>query len=225
MSAAPLPASVVLPSVMSADMMRTGEQVQALLAAGARGFHVDVMDARFVPNLTLGSNFARDLAALARPSGAIVDVHLMVERPGAMVDVFAPSADAISVHLEADPHAHRLLGQIREHGCRAGLALNPGTPVEAAVDLLGDLDYLNVLSVDPGFAGQRFIERSLDRIARLAELVPEGVLIEVDGGVDPATLPGARDAGASMFVSASAIFGHDDPARAYADLAALATHG
>jgi ribulose-phosphate 3-epimerase len=142
-----------------------------------------------------------------------------------MVDVFAPAADAISVHLEADPHPHRLLAQIREHGCLAGLALNPGTPVEAAADLLGDLDYVNVLAVDPGFAGQRFIARSTERIARLAELVPDGVLIEVDGGIDPATLPGARDAGASLFVSASAIFGHDDPPGAFAELAGIAAAG
>jgi ribulose-phosphate 3-epimerase len=210
---------------MSADQMRVGAQVESLLAAGARAFHVDVMDARFVPNLTLGSNFASDLAALVHPHGASVDVHLMVDRPGAMVDVFGPAADAISVHLEADPHPHRLLAQIREHGCLAGLALNPGTPVEAAADLLGDLDYVNVLSVDPGFAGQRFIARSTERIARLAELVPEGVLIEVDGGVDPDTLPGARDAGADLFVSASAIFGKDDPAAAFAELARIASAG
>ena len=207
---------------MSADMMRVGAQVESLVGAGARVFHVDVMDANFVPNLTLGSNFAADLAALVRPSGAVVDVHLMVERPGAMVDVFGPSADAISIHVEADPHPHRLLAQIREHGCRAGLALNPGTPVEAAGDLLGDLDYVNVLSVDPGFAGQRFIARSAERIARIAAMVPDGVVIEVDGGVDPDTLPVARDAGARLFVSASAVFGHPDPAAAYADLARLA---
>ena len=210
---------------MSADQMRVGAQVESLLAAGARAFHVDVMDAHFVPNLTLGSNFAADLAALAGPRGASVDVHLMVDRPGTMVDVFAPAADAISIHIEADPHPHRLLGRIREHGCLAGLALNPGTPVEAAADLLGDLDYVNVLSVDPGFAGQRFIARSLERIARLAEMVPEGVLIEVDGGIDLETLPGARDAGAGLFVSASAIFGKDDPAAAFAELAGIASTG
>ena len=207
---------------MSADMMRVGAQVEALLAAGARVFHVDVMDARFVPNLTLGSNFAADLAALVRPSGALVDVHLMVDRPGAMVDVFGQSADAVSIHVEADPHPHRLLAQIREHGCRAGLALNPGTPVEAAGDLLGDLDYVNVLSVDPGFAGQRFIARSPERIARIAAMAPAGVVIEVDGGIDADTLPAARDAGAALFVSASAIFGRSDHTAAYSELSRLA---
>jgi ribulose-phosphate 3-epimerase len=125
--------------------------------------------------------------------------------------------------MEADPHPHRLLHRIREAGCLAGIALNPGTPVEALRDIVHDADYVNVLSVDPGFAGQAFIERTPERIARLRELAPPGLVIEVDGGIELDTLPQARDVGADLFVSASAIFGHDDISRAYVELAELAS--
>lgn len=209
---------------MSADQMRAGEQVERLLDAGARVFHVDVMDAHFVPNLTLGTNFTADLAALVRPRAGVVDVHLMVERPAVVIEAFAASADAVSVHIEADPHPHRLLHQIREAECMAGIAINPGTPVEALRDVVHDADYVNVLSVDPGFAGQAFIERTPERIDRLRQLAPAGLVIEVDGGIEPDTLPLARDAGAELFVSASAIFGQDDISQAYSQLAELASH-
>lgn len=213
---------VVLPSVMSADMLRLGEQAGALMDAGARVFHVDVMDGHFVPNLTLGPDLTRAVAGLVRPRGGLVDVHLMVSRPADMIPLFAPVADAITIHVEADPHAHRLLGAIRAAGCRAGLALNPGTPVEHALELAGELDYVNVLAVNPGFAGQAFIATAPARIARLRERLPERVVVEVDGGIGPATLPEARAAGAELMVSASSIFGAPDPVAAYRDLAALA---
>lgn len=214
----------VLPSVMSADQMRTGEQVERLMDAGARVFHVDVMDAHFVPNLTLGTNFTADLADLVHSRDGVVDVHLMVERPAVVIPEFARGADAISVHIEADPHPHRLLHQIREAGCLAGIAINPGTPVEALRDIVHDADYANVLSVDPGFAGQAFIERTPARIDRLRQLAPADLIVEVDGGIEPDTLPLARNAGAELFVSASAIFGHDDISQAYRHLAELASH-
>lgn len=219
----PPPRPTVLPSLMSADQMRVGEQVRALMEAGARVFHVDVMDAHFVPNLTLGSNFTRDLAALVHPLGGVVDVHLMVDRPGEMVDVFAEAADMISIHAEADPHPHRLLNRIREHGCAAGLALNPATPLEMVTELLDDLDYVNVLAVDPGFSGQSFIARTPSRVGRLRSMLYDRIWIEVDGGIDERTLPLARDAGARLFVSASSIFGEDDPVAAFAGLEALAS--
>ena len=213
----------VLPSVMSADFLRLGEQVDALLAAGARAFHVDVMDAHFVPNLTLGPGLTAALAGPVQAAGGTVDVHLMVSRPGELIPLFAPHADAISVHLEADPHPHRLLGQIRAAGCLAGLAINPGTPVEHVAELIGELDYVNVLAVNPGFAGQGFIATTPDRVRRLAALLDGRALIQVDGGIGTATLPAARDAGAELFVSASSIFGAPDPVAAYADLAGLAS--
>lgn len=213
---------MVLPSVMSADMLHLGDQLGALVDAGCRAIHVDVMDAHFVPNLTVGPDFARAAAEPIHAAGGLVDVHLMVSRPGDVIPLFAPMADAITVHLEADPHPHRLLGQIREAGCLAGIALNPGTPVEHVGDLVELLDYVNVLAVNPGFAGQAFIGTTPGRVARLRALLPDEVAIEVDGGIGAATLPAARDAGATMFVSASSIFGTADPVAAFAGLTALA---
>jgi ribulose-phosphate 3-epimerase len=207
---------------MSADPLRVGAQLDALIAAGARAFHVDVMDAHFVPNLTLGSDFARAVAGPIHAAGGLVDVHLMVARPGDVIPLFAEAADAISVHVEADPHPHRLLAVIREAGCLAGLALNPGTPVEHVAELGDDLDYVNLLAIDPGFAGQTFLPSTPRRAERLRALLPDRVALEIDGGIAAETLPPVRDAGAGLFVSASSIFGAADPVAAYAELAALA---
>ena len=207
---------------MSADFLRLGDQIASLLDAGARIFHVDVMDGHFVPNLTVGPAFAASLAAPVRAVGGLLDVHLMVERPGALIELFAPHAGAISVHAEADPHAHRLLGRIRELGCLAGLAINPGTPIDAVEPVADLIDYVNVMSVNPGFAGQSFIPTTPHRVAELRALLPGQIAIEVDGGIDPETLPAVRDAGAGLFVSASSIFGAPDPLATYAELAELA---
>jgi ribulose-phosphate 3-epimerase len=212
----------VLPSLMSADPLRVGDQLDGLIAAGARAFHIDVMDAHFVPNLTLGPDFARAVAGPIHEAGGLVDVHLMVSRPAEVIPLFAEAADAISVHVEADPHLHRLLEGIRERGCLAGLALNPGTPVEHAAELADVLDYVNVLAVNPGFAGQRFIPATPRRVTRLRSLLPDRVAIEVDGGIGRETLPQAREAGATLFVSASSIFGAADPLAAYRELAGMA---
>jgi ribulose-phosphate 3-epimerase len=212
---------VVLPSLMSADMLRLGEQLDALIAAGTRAVHVDVMDLHFVPNLTVGPDWTRAVAGPVQAAGGTVDVHLMVDRPADAIPLFAPHADAITVHVEADPHPHRLLGLIREAGCAAGLALNPGTPVEHVAELAAELDYVNVLAVNPGFAGQSFIRTTPGRVQRLRGLLPSSVRIEVDGGIGAATLPDVRAAGASMFVSASSIFGAADPVAAYRELAGL----
>ncbi|MEQ9093040.1 MAG: ribulose-phosphate 3-epimerase, partial [Miltoncostaeaceae bacterium] len=173
--AAELHGPLVLPSVMSADMLALGAQLDALLAQGCGGIHVDVMDGHFVPNLTVGPDFARVAGGPVRAAGGVVDVHLMVERPASMLPLFTAHADAVSVHWEADPHPHRLLGLIREHGCRAGLALNPGTPVEVVREVTGLLDYVVVMSVNPGYAGQSFIAATPDRVQRLRALLPAGV--------------------------------------------------
>lgn len=206
---------------MSADFLRFGEQVDALLAAGAQVFHVDVMDAHFVPNLTLGPGFTEALAGPVRGAGALVDVHLMVERPSGMVDAFASFADAISIHIEADPDPGALLEQIRAHGCLAGLAINPGTPVDRALAFGDRCDYVNVMGVNPGYAGQSFKPETPDRVAELRAALTD-MVIQVDGGVDATTLPSVVAAGADWFVSASAIFGAPQPVEAFQALDAVA---
>jgi ribulose-phosphate 3-epimerase len=146
----------------------------------------------------------------------------MVERPATMIAAFAAAADAISIHLEADPHPHRLLGLIRELGCAAGLALNPGTPVSAIAPLVDAIDFVNLLAVNPGFSGQSFIATAPERVDEARALLSDGALIQVDGGVDSATLPPVRDAGADLFVAGSAVFHAPDPVESYRELAALA---
>jgi ribulose-phosphate 3-epimerase len=207
---------------MSADFLRLGDQIDALIGAGARVFHVDVMDGHFVPNLTVGPGFAERLAGPVREAGGVLDVHLMVERPAAMIELFAPHAGAISIHAEADAHVHRLLGRIKELDCLAGLALNPGTSLSAVEPVAHLVDFVNVMSVNPGFAGQSFIATTPERVADLWELLPDDVAIEVDGGIAASNLPAVRDAGATCFISASSIFGAADPVVAYTELAALA---
>ncbi len=208
----------VCPSLMSADAMRLGEQVEALIGAGARVFHVDVMDGRFVPNLMIGTETTRAVAGAVRPRGGVVDVHLMVERPGDAIRWFAPHADMISIHVEADPHPHQLLTEIRAAGCMAGLAINPGTPLTAIAALVDRLDYVNCMGVNPGFSGQSFIPETLSRLTTLRDILPTRVLVQVDGGIGPVNVADARASGADLLVSASAIFSAADPVVAYADL-------
>lgn len=208
----------VCPSLMSADPLRLGEQLDALLDAGARVFHVDVMDGRFVPNLMLGTHTTRGVADRVRPRGGMVDVHLMVEHPGLAIRLFAPHADMISVHVEADPHPHQLLTEIRAAGCLAGLAINPGTPISAVSELVERIDYVNCMGVNPGFSGQSFIPETLGRLECLREALPSRVLLQVDGGVGVDNAADTHALGADLIVSASAIFGTPDPVASYRDL-------
>ena len=210
------------PSILSADFARLGEQVDEVLDAGARLIHVDVMDGHFVPPITIGPLVAASVAERVHAAGGVVDVHLMIERPAAQIAEFARAgADCITIHLEADPNAHRTLGAIREAGCLAGLALNPGTPAEAASALADSADVLLCMSVNPGWGGQAFIAGSPAKVERLAAMAP-GARIEVDGGIDPATVGSVADAGASLFVAGSAIFGDPEPGEAYRRIAAAA---
>ena len=211
------------PSILSADFARLGEEVAAVERGGADLIHVDVMDGHFVPNITIGIPV---VAALKRIAGRPLDVHLMIEQPDRYVADFAKAgAGSLSVHAEAVTHLHRTLGHIKAQGVRAGVVLNPSTPIAVLEDVLLDLDFVVVMSVNPGFGGQSFIPRSLEKIARLkAMLTAAGSTapIEVDGGVDPSNVADVVRAGADVLVAGHAVFGGRDPESAARTLRALA---
>jgi ribulose-phosphate 3-epimerase len=212
----------VAPSILSADMGRLGSQVEEVMDAGARVIHFDVMDGHFVPPITIGPLVLAGIADQVHSAGGAVDVHLMIEAPERQITEFAKAgADSITFHEEATPHAHRTLGAIRELGCLAGIAINPGTPVDAVSGLEGMADIVLCMSVNPGWGGQSFIAGSPAKVERLRPLVG-AAWIEVDGGIDAGTAGPIAAAGASLFVAGSAIFGAADPAQAYADITAAA---
>jgi ribulose-phosphate 3-epimerase len=211
----------IAPSILSADFARLGEQVDAVMDAGARVIHVDVMDGHFVPPITMGPIVVQALKKRVHERDGFIDVHLMVERPERHVAYFARAgADSITAHFEATPHVHYAVQQIHEHDCRAGVAITPSTPVEAVGELLDDLDLVLCMSVNPGWGGQPFIAHTPDKLARLRALLPERVRLEVDGGVQDDTGPLVVEAGADLLVAGSHVFGADDPPAAYRKLAA-----
>lgn len=212
----------VAPSILSADMGRLGAQVAEVMDAGARVIHFDVMDGHFVPPITIGPLVLGGIADQVHEAGGAVDVHLMIEAPERQIEDFARAgADSITFHEEAMPHAHRTLAAIRELGCLAGIAINPGTPVEAVQELRGMADIVLCMTVNPGWGGQSFIETSPEKVERLAPLAGKAA-IEVDGGVDTQTAGPLAAAGAQLFVAGSAVFGATDPASAYSEIAAAA---
>ena len=216
----------VAPSILAADFARLSEQVGAVLDAGATVIHVDVMDGHFVPPISMGALVVDALAEQIHEAGALVDVHLMVERPERQIDDFAKAgADNITIHFEATPHVHYALQAVRAAGCTAGLALCPATPVAAASEVLGDIDLLLCMTVNPGWGGQEFLESSLGKLERLRALLGPGVAIEVDGGIDATTAGPCAAAGATTFVAGSAVFGAADPGSAYREIAAAALPG
>ncbi len=195
------------PSILSADFGRLGEQVAEATKAGADYIHIDIMDGRFVPQITIG---APVVAAIHSYTNLPLDVHLMIEVPEHQIKQFADAgADIITIHIEACPHIHRAVQMIKESGVKAGVALNPGTPMESLGEILADLDLVLVMTVNPGFSGQTFIEGTLDKIARLrAELDKRGLAagLEVDGGINAEVAPRVVQAGARVLVAGAAVF-------------------
>jgi ribulose-phosphate 3-epimerase len=213
----------VAPSILAADFARLGEQVEAVMDAGARVIHVDVMDGHFVPPISIGALVVDALRDLVHGRDGVLDVHLMVDRPERRIEEFAAAgADTLIVHWEATPHVHYALQAVRSAGLDAGLALNPATPPEVVTGLGAELDHVLCMTVNPGWGGQPYIDTSTAKVARLRELLGPDVPIEVDGGIDAGTARATREAGATLFVAGSSIFGADDPAAAYSEIAAAA---
>jgi ribulose-phosphate 3-epimerase len=209
----------IAPSVLSADLGRLSEQIDSAIAGGAEWLHIDVMDGHFVPSLTFGAPLVR---ALRRLTTLPLDVHLMVERPERYLAEFADAgATVFTLHPEATVHVQRHLATARELGMRAGIALNPSTPVALLEEVVGDVDLVLVMSVNPGYGGQSYIPRSTDKIRRaraLLDRLGSPAVLEVDGGITNDTITEAWGAGADTFVAGTAIFGAPDPAHAVLEL-------
>jgi ribulose-phosphate 3-epimerase len=219
-------APLLAPSLLAADFTRLADALSMLESAQRCVVHVDVMDGHFVPNITIGMPV---VAALRQETRLALDCHLMIEDPARYALEFVQAgADWVSIHQEADPHCHRTLGAIRQAGAKAGIVLNPGTPVEVLTDLVGCFDFVLLMSVNPGFGGQSFIPRVLDKIRRLDAIrtqTAEPFMIEVDGGVCLDNAAALVSAGADVLVAGNAVFKAQDPLRTIADLVAAMDAG
>lgn len=210
--------TIVAPSILSADFLRLGEAIQMVEESEAEWVHCDIMDGHFVPNISYGIPIVK---AVRPATKKVVDCHLMIEHPELYVEVFAAAgADMITVHQEACVHLNRQVAQIHDLGCKAGVALNPATPVETLVDILHAVDMVLIMSVNPGFGGQKFIPRALDKVRRLRALAPD-LLIQVDGGVNAETGAKLVAAGADVLVAGSYVFGAEEPREAIHSLYVL----
>ena len=209
----------IAPSILSADFTRLGEQIATVERAGASILHVDVMDGRFVPNITVGLPVVK---TISRATRLPIDAHLMIVEPGRYAEQFVKAgAKMVSIHIEADPHAHRTLAGIRAAGGLAGIVINPATSLDALDEVIKFVDYVLVMSVNPGFGGQEFIPESLEKVRRLRKMIDErelNVRIEIDGGINADNIAEVTGAGAEIVVAGSAIFGASDPAVALRQL-------
>ncbi len=209
----------IAPSILSADFTRLGAEIEAVERGGAGVVHVDVMDGHFVPNITVGLPVVK---AVRRATGLVVDTHLMISEPGRYAAEFVEAgAQMVSVHVEIDPHLHRTLMSIKDKGAQAGIAINPATSLSALEESLQFADFILLMSVNPGFGGQKFIPSSLDKLRRLRRMIDERGLatrIEIDGGIDRTNIAEIAGAGAEIIVSGSAVFNTNDPAQAVREL-------
>lgn len=211
----------IAPSILSADFSKLGAEVQRVVAAGAEYIHIDVMDGTFVPNITIGALVVK---SLRKVTDAVFDVHLMVEHPETQIKAFAEAgADIICFHIETAKHPHRIVQEIHDAGCRAAIALNPGTSLAMIEELLQDLDMVLIMTVNPGFGGQKFIASTLDKIHMLSHTIHDmgyDCDIEVDGGINEETAALVTSAGANVLVAGSAVYGAPDVQKAIAAIRA-----
>lgn len=212
-------ATIIAPSILSADFANLAEEVKKVTDAGAEYVHIDVMDGSFVPEITIGAGVVK---SLRKVTDAVLDVHLMVEHPETQLESFAAAgANIITFHVEATKHAHRVIQKIHELGCKAGVALNPGTSLSAIEELIEDADMILVMTVNPGYGGQKFIESQLGKIHMLYHMIDEMETecdIEVDGGINAETSELVREMGANILVAGSAIYGAEDVDQAIEDI-------
>ncbi len=209
----------IAPSLLSADFTRLSEAISSVADGGATILHVDVMDGHFVPNITIGLPVVR---SLRKATKLTIDTHLMIDQPGRYaVEFVKAGADMVSIHIEADAHIHRTLTAIREAGAKAGIAINPGTSLSSIEDSIQYADFVLLMSVNPGFGGQSFIETSIPRLKRLRAMIAEQGLqtrIEIDGGIDEHNIRSVVEAGAEILVAGTAVYGKEDPAAAVRNL-------
>ncbi|HBZ10399.1 MAG TPA: ribulose-phosphate 3-epimerase [Bacillus bacterium] len=209
----------IAPSILAADFLKLGNEIKEVEAGGADYIHIDVMDGHFVPNITMGPG---TVAAIKSVTDLPLDVHLMIENPHLYIEDFAKAgADYLTIHVETDPHLHRTLQEIKKHGVKAGVVLNPATPAESIQYLLEDIDMVLLMTVNPGFGGQSFIESVLPKITEIKKMADERGLdleIEVDGGIHPETARLCKEAGANVFVAGSFIFNQPDRTKAIEDI-------